>query len=441
MIIVDRALAKRQAESRPIRVGMVGAGFMGSGIARQILTAVAGMELVVIANRHPDRAEQAYRDAGVPDVRRVSDRASLDRALQASVPAVTDDAQLVASADGVDAVIEVTGSVEHGANVAVTAIEHGKHVVLMNAELDGTLGPLLKASADRAGVVYTGADGDQPGVQLNLYRFTKSIGVTPLVCGNIKGLQDPYRTPATQKSFAERWGQNVHMVTSFADGTKISFEQATVANATGMTIEQTGMVGRTVDGHIDEALAGYDVDRLRALGGVVDYVVGAQPAPGVYVFGTHDDPVQRHYLELYKLGKGPLYSFYTPYHLCHLEVPLSVARAVCFSDAAVAPLSGPVVDVVATAKTDLRPGDLLDGVGGFLTYGQCERAEDVHGQGLLPMGLAEGCRVVRPVARDAVLSYRDVHVPPGRLIDRLRAEQAVAFQPPAGTADVGDVIS
>ena len=157
---------------------------------------------------------------------------------------------------------------------------------LMNAELDGTVGPILKVYADKAGVILTASDGDQPGVQMNLYRFVHGIGLTPLVCGNIKGLQDPYRNPTTQEGFAKKWGQNPHMVTSFADGTKISFEQAIVANATGMCVEQRGMRGGDHDGHVDELCSNgrYDVDKLRQLGGVVDYVVKARPGPGVFVW-------------------------------------------------------------------------------------------------------------------------------------------------------------
>ena len=144
--------------------------------------------------------------------------------------------------------LEVTGAVGFAARVVLDAIAHGKHAIVMNAELDGTLGPLLKVYADRAGVVYTASEGDQPGVQMNLYRFVRGIGVTPLLCGNVKGLHDPYRNPTTQEGFARRWGQNPYMVTSFADGTKISFEQATVANATGMTVARRGMLGFVHDG-------------------------------------------------------------------------------------------------------------------------------------------------------------------------------------------------
>jgi predicted homoserine dehydrogenase-like protein len=268
---------------------------------------------------------------------------------------------------------------------------------------------------------------------MNLYRFVRGLGVTPVLCGNIKGLHDPYRNPTTQQAFAERWGQNPQMVTSFADGTKISFEQAIVANGTGMKVARRGMHGPTVDAGtpIEEAARLFPLEDLEEAPGVVDYVVGAAPGPGVFVLGKHDHPVQRHYLNLYKLGEGPLYCFYTPYHLCHFEVPNTVARAVLFGDAALAPLGAPCVEVVATAKVDLSPGQKLDGPGGYLTYGLAENADVAAAERLLPMGLAEGCRVAQPVTKDEVLTYEDVEVPPGRLCDELRAEQERTFGPVA----------
>ena len=217
------------------------------------------------------------------------------------------------------------------------------------------------------------------------------------------------------------------MVTSFADGTKISFEQAIVANATGMQVAKRGMLGYEFKGHVDEMTSMYDVEQLKQLGGIVDYVVGAKPGPGVYVFATHDDPKQQHYLNLYKLGEGPLYSFYTPYHLCHFEVPLSVARVVLLQDTVMSPLGKPQVDVVTTAKIDLKAGEQLDGIGYYMTYGQCENYDTARAENLLPMGLAEGCRLKRDVAKDAVLTYDDVELPPNRLCDRLRAEQDAYF--------------
>jgi predicted homoserine dehydrogenase-like protein len=405
VIIVDRALEERRRDGNPIRVAMVGAGFMGRGIALQILTAVPGMRLVAIANRTLANAERAFTEAGADDVVTVADAGELSAAITEGRAAVTSDPLLVATQREVEAVIEVTGAVEEGARVVLAAIEHRKHVILMNAELDGTVGPILGRRADAAGVVYTNADGDQPGVQLNLYRFVKAIGVRPVLCGNVKGLHDPYRNPTTQEAFAKQWGQNPTMVTSFADGTKISFEQAIVANATGMRVARRGMHGPTVEPgtHIDAARDLFSLDELLDGPGIVDYVVGAVPSPGVFVLGTHDHPVQQHYLNLYKMGEGPLYCFYTPWHLCHFEVPLTVARAVLLGDAAIAPLRGPLVDVVAAAKVDLEAGHEL------------------------PIGLAPGCRLVRDVAKDAVLTRDDVEPPPGRLSDRLRAEQQKLF--------------
>lgn len=431
MMIVDRALEQRAAEGRPIRVAMLGAGFMGRGIALQIASAVQGMELVGIANRHVAGAVKAFEQAGQPRPEQPDGAQALARALAAGKRVVTDDPALLAAADGVDVVVEVTGSIEYALSGVLTAIEHGKHVVMMNAELDGTLGPILKQRADAAGVVLTNADGDQPGVIMNLYRFVKGIGVRPVLCGNIKGLHDPYRNPTTQEAFARKWGQKAHMVTSFADGTKISFEQAIVANATGMRVARRGMHGPTVPSGtpIKEAVDWYPLDDLLEGPGIVDYVTGAEPGPGVFVLGTHEDPLQKHYLNLYKLGEGPLYCFYRPYHLCHFEVPNSIARAALFADATIAPLGAPMVDVVATAKTDLRRGQVLDGMGHYMTYGLAENADVSVAAGLLPIGLAEGCVLKRDIAKDTVLTYADVELPAGRLCDRLRQEQTARFFP------------
>lgn len=427
MMIVDSALRRRAAENKPVRVAMVGAGFMGRGFANQVINSVPGMRLVAIANRSLENARRCYTEAGA-SCRTITTASSLEQALRSGTYAVTENFELLCDADGIDCIFEATGAIEFGAQVTMRAIAARKHVVTFNAELDGTIGPIIKTYADRNGVIFSGADGDQPGVELNLYRFVKSLGLQPLVCGNIKGLQDPYRNPTTQKGFAEKWGQRPEMVTGFADGTKISFEQAIVANATGMRVAQRGMSrGLEWKQHIDTLTKHYDVEELRQHGGIVDYVVGAIPGPGVYVFAAHDDPRQKHYLNLYKLGEGPLYSFYTPYHLCHFEAPLSIARVVLFGDAVIQPLGAPVVDVVATAKIDLPAGTVLDGIGGYHTYGQAENADVTHRQRLLPMGLAEGCRLRRELKRDDVLTYADVDLPAGRLSDRLRAEQDMRF--------------
>lgn len=429
MIIVDKALEQCEIDGKPIKVAMIGAGFMGRAIALQIIKYTKGMKLVAISNRNIAGADRAYKEAGVQDVRSVSTVTDLEKAVATDHFAITDDAMLVCQAENIDAVIEVTGTVEFGTRVVIQAIKNRKHVILMNAELDSTVGPMLKVYADKAGVIITNADGDQPGVIMNLYRFVKGIGVKPVLCGNIKGLQDPYRNPTTQESFARKWGQKPHMVTSFADGSKISFEQAIVANATGMSVAKRGMYGPTVQPgtFIKEAVDLYPLDVLIEGNGIVDYIVGAEPSPGVFVFGTHDHPTHKHYLNLYKLGTGPLYCFYTPYHLCHFEVPNTVARAVLFKDAAITPFGRPCVDVIATAKIDLESDQILDGIGHYMTYGQCENSDIVHAQNLLPMGLAEGCRLKKDILKDQVLTYDDVELPKDRLSDKLRTEQNKYF--------------
>ncbi|MEA2740535.1 MAG: hypothetical protein QOH05_3842 [Acetobacteraceae bacterium] len=429
MFIVDRELERLERAGKPIRVGMVGAGFMARGIARQMLLYTKGIELAAIANRRPEIAREAYAASGETDVAFVSSVAALNQCIERGQRAVTDDPMLLCDCDGIDVILEVTGAVEFAAHVVMRAIAQGKHVVTMNAELDGTIGPILKRYADQAGVVITNTEGDQPGVIMNLYRWVKGLGIRPVLCGNIKGLHDPYRNPTTQEGFARKWGMKAPMVTSFADGTKISFENAIVANATGMRVAKRGMYGPVVEPGtpIQQAVDWYPTEELLTGPGIVDYCVGAMPNPGVFVLGTTDDETEIHYLSLYKMGPGPLYCFYWPYHLCHFEVPTTVARAAIFRDAVIAPLGEPCVDVVAAAKRDLRAGEIIDGLGHYMTYGLCENAGTVHAERLLPIGLAEGCRLKRDIPRDQVLAYDDIELPSGRLCDALRLEQDSHF--------------
>jgi predicted homoserine dehydrogenase-like protein len=218
------------------------------------------------------------------------------------------------------------------------------------------------------------------------------------------------------------------MVTSFADGSKISFEQAIVANATGFKVRTRGMSrGVKYDGNIMEIQRLYDVEELRSLGGIVDYTVG--PAlTKVFCLAEHPDPKQQHYLNLYKMGEGPLYPFWIPYHLVHFEAPNAIARVALFGDEVAPPLGGPVVEVCAVAKRDLKAGEILDDYGMYMTYGEAVNVDEMSSARYLPEGLVEGCRVLRDVAKDEVLTYDDVELPHGRLADRLRAEQYRHFR-------------
>jgi predicted homoserine dehydrogenase-like protein len=362
------------------------------------------------------------------NVRIAETQRALDDDIAAGRPAAAEDALLLARSEHVDVVVDATGSVEFGAHVAMEAFKHGKDVVLLNAEIDATIGPILQTYARKHGVILSACEGDEPGVQMNLVRWVRGLGLIPRVVGNIKGLQDPYRNPTTQKGFAERWGQNPAMVTSFADGSKISFEQSIVANATGFRVRSRGMSrGLEYRGDIMKIGEIYDIDEVRALGGIVDYVVGT-PLTKVFVLAEHSDPKQRHYLNLYKMGEGPLYPFVTPYHLVHFEVPNAIARVVLFRDQVAPPLGGPVVEVCAVAKRDLKAGEILDNSGMYMTYGEAANVEEMCSGRYLPEGLVEGCKLVHSVAKDSVVTYDDVELPPNRLADRLRAEQYLLFR-------------
>lgn len=430
MIIIDTALEKLEREGKPIRVGMIGAGFMAKGIALQITKYTKGMRLVAVANRTVNKAENMLDEIGLNNIAFVSTATDLEKSVKSGKVAITDNPFAITESNCVDVIVEVTGSIEYAAQIVMSAIDYKKHVVLMNAELDGTVGPILKTYADKAGVVVTNADGDQPGVIMNLYRFVRGIGVRPVLCGNIKGLHDPYRNPTTQQEFAKKWGQNPTMVTSFADGSKISFEQTIVANATGMKVAKRGMHGfNMVSGtQISEALKLYPLEELVEGPGIVDYVVGAVPSPGVFVFGYHDNPIQKHYLNLYKLGEGPLYCFYTPYHLCHFEVPNTIARAAIFRDATITPIAGPVVEVVALAKKDLSKGEIIDEIGGYCVYGVCENHKIARKENLLPVGLAEDAILNKDIPKDQVITFDDVKIQEGKLSMKLWKEQTIKFK-------------
>jgi predicted homoserine dehydrogenase-like protein len=425
MIIVDKALERRELDGNPIRVGMVGAGYMGQGMAAVIERNLTGMRLVAVANRTLDNAERAFADAGVDTCTTVDDQAAMDSLLERDGRAVTSDPLLLCRTPGIEAIIECTGEVEFGARVVTEAIANGKHVMLMNAELDATAGPILKVLADRAGVVITNADGDEPSVAMNMFRFVQTIGYRPVLAGNVKGFLDHHRNPDTQKGFADAHGQRPFMVTSFADGTKLSLEAAVLANATGFKVRQRGMEGPKLP-HVRDLLDRYDPKELLDQG-VVEYVLGAEPGSGAFVVGYNDDPMLMPYMSYFKLGDGPLYMFYRPFHLTHLEAPLSVARAVLFGDATIAPRGGPVCEVATMAKLDLEAGEELDGIGGYTCYGLIDNVEDARRDDVLPIGLAAGARLTRAVGKDQPITNADVELPPGRLIDDLRSRQAQIF--------------
>ena len=425
MILVDTALEKREREGKPIRVGLIGAGYMGRGIALQFLTPLVGMRLVAVANLTLPDAERAYVQGGIDSVKTVGTVAQVESAIDRGQFAITENAVLLCEAGNIDVVIEATGEIEFGAHVVLKAIENGKHVVLMNAELDATVGPILKVYADRAGVVITNTDGDEPGVAMNLYRFAKTIGLKPVLAGNLKGMIDPYRTPDTQREFAEKYHQKPKMITSFADGTKLSMETTVLANATGFQVGKRGMFGPKCS-HVKDALKLFPLELFKD-GGLVDYLLGAEPHTGAFVLGFNDHPVKRQYMNYFKMGDGPLYVFYTPYHLPHVQIATTVARAVLFHDATVAPMGKPSCEVITVAKRDLKKGEMLDGIGGFTCYGMIDNSDVSRKENLLPMGLSDGCRLKTDIRKDQAIAYSDVELPAGRFCDILKGEQNARF--------------
>lgn len=420
MILVDAALARRAGADDPVRVGLVGAGFSGSRIAHQIITAAPGLQLVAIANRTLATAEAALTRAGVGHWRRVDDPEALARAIDAREHAVTTDASVLWSTPAVDVIVEATGTVEFGASVALASLQHAKHVILVNVEMDATVGPALRHYADHAGVIYSNCDGDEPGVAMNLLRLVRSFGLDPVVAGNLKGFYDRYRTPTTQARIARMHRQKPAAMASFADGTKLSMELAVLANATGFRVARRGMHGPALKDVAEAPI--WFADKLMP-GGMVDYLCGARPGNGAFVLARTENAERASYLDYLKMGSGPLYAFHTPFHLPHLEVTNSVARAALFGDAVVTPLGVPVADAVAVAKRDLKAGEVLDGLGGYCCYALLENYREARGEGLLAMGVATGCRLRRAVPRDRTLTLDDVELPGERLSDALRAEQ------------------
>lgn len=413
---IDRVLQLYEAQGRPIRVGMVGAGATGRAIALQLGTPVPGIRLMGIANRTIKHAERAFREANIHGWGRASSARDAERAIARGMPVLTDDPSVLTSCEAIDIIIEVTGTVEPGATVVLDAIAHRKHVVMVNAELDSLIGPILADRARRAGVVLTNTDGDEPGVAMTLLRYLRSLGLRPVAAGNIKGMVDYYRTPDTQRAFAAKNDQDARKVTSFADATKLSMETTVLANATGFRAGRRGMYGpacrdvREIANHLPAAAM------LET--GLVDYALGSAPHTGAFVVVHEEAPLKKAQFNYYKLGDGPFYVFYTPFHLPHLQIASTIGRAVIHKDATVAPLAGPVCEVVTVAKRALKAGERLDGIGGFCAYGLIENAAEARAANALPIGMSENCVLRHDKNKDDVISFDDIML---RAVDRAHA--------------------
>lgn len=441
---VDTALQRCEREGRPVRVAMIGAGATGRAIALQLGSPVPGIRLAGIANRTAQHAERAFRDAGIEEWSTTDAAPAIEASVRRGLPILTDDASLLVDCPAIDVVIEVTGTVDYAATVVLGAIAQGKHTVIVNAELDSTLGPILKARADQAGVVLTNTDGDEPGVAMTLLRYLRSLGLDTVAAGNIKGMVDHYRNPDTQRAFAERHDQDVRKVTSFADATKLSMETTVLANAAGFRVGRRGMFGPVCD-HVAD-LAGLLPAQELLSGGIVDYALGAAPHTGAFVVVHEPNPLKQVQLAYYKMGNGPFYVFHTPFHLPHLQIASTIGRAALLGDPTVTPLDGPRCEVVTMAKRDLAAGELLDGVGGFCVYGLIENSADARAADALPIGLAEGATLRRELSKDTMITASDVQMPAERQADSLWAEQrrrwpGVPLASRAGLMESGGVVS
>jgi predicted homoserine dehydrogenase-like protein len=429
MIIVDSALRQRASSGNPVRVALSGAGFAAQGLIMQLTRPFTpGLELAVIANRTMDTILDVLANLEITDFVEVADADELAAAMDAGRLAITTDPLMAAAGEGIEVLVEATGEVEHGCRVVMAGIDAGKHIVLVNAELDATLGPILKTYADAKGVVLTDTDGDQPGVLMNLKRQIEMWGMRPLLLGNIKSLLDHYRTPETQAEFAKNVWQRPKMITSFADGSKIAFEMATLANGTGMGVMKRGMRAPEVKGQIEQAAQdAFDPEELINGPGYVDYVIGAEPSFGVFILGYTDDLWLSRYMKCYKMGDGPLYTFYQPYHQSSLETPATIGRAACFGDSSLTPLGPPVTDVISMAKKDCTAGEALDGIGGYTVYGIMENSAQAREEDLLPQGLSDQCVLRNLVSKDQAITIADVERPADSLSWKLWDEQVGRF--------------
>jgi predicted homoserine dehydrogenase-like protein len=425
-LITDTALQERQAKGKPIRVGMIGAGATGRAIALQLATPVPGIRLAAIANRTQTHSERALQEAGIADWNVAGSSREAEASIARGVPVLTDDPSVLIECDAVDVIVEVTGTVEPALHVTLASFKNGKHVVLVNAELDCLLGPILKAKADQAGVVVTNTDGDEPGVAMTLVRYLRSVGLRTVAAGNIKGMVDHYRTPDTQKGFAEKYDQDSRKVTSFADATKLSMEATVLANATGFHVGRRGMYGPAC-GNVREIGNLLPPEQMLETG-LVDYSLGAVPHTGAFVVVHEEAPLKRAQLSYYRLGEGPFFVFYTPFHLPYIQIASTIARAAVHKDPTVAPAGGPVCEVVTVAKRDLKAGECLDGVGGFCAYGLVDNVPAARAISALPISLSEGCVLRRDILKDSIVSFDDVELPAGRLSETLWREQAARWQ-------------
>jgi predicted homoserine dehydrogenase-like protein len=431
-----RLIARERELGRPVRVGLVGAGQMGRGLIDQVHR-IPGMEVAAVADIKPGLAETSLRAAHIPDITTGTNQGVLAEVVAAGGHVATTDADVLVRLP-VDIVIEASGLPEVAATVALQAIMGGKHVGLLTVEADVTAGLLLSRLAAAAGRVYTVCRGDEPVEAKRLVTYAQDLGFEVICAG--KGKNNRIDRTATAQQVtdeANRRGMNPTMLTSFLDGSKTMIEMAALSNATGLGVSQRGMHGpaATVD-QLTQIFATKDEGGLLDRANVVDYATGPI-APGVFCVARSDSKLVREEMAYLKMGDGPSYVFYRPYHLASVEAPLTIAAAVLDHKPDLAPI-GWSAEVIATAKRDLHPGEDLDGIGGTAVYGLIEDAGVAASESFLPLGLAYRARVTRAVRQGEPLRYDDVELDSAstllqlrRLQDKLASFLAVSEEPAA----------
>jgi predicted homoserine dehydrogenase-like protein len=424
--MLHQELSRLASEGRPIRVGVSGAGWIGSGFVTQVAH-VPGMRVDVLADADLRLARQALLDLGLEpeDIVESGSPGPAEDALRAGKRVITGSYTLAAQLESVDIVADVTPSPATGAETAWACIEHGKDVVLVNIEADVTVGRILNRLARQAGVLYTVSSGDEPGCLMELWDFVSTLGYEPIVIGKGKNNPlDPFATPESVAESARRAGKDPYQVASYVDGTKTMFEMACAANATGCLPMQRGMCGpeATLE-TVSRVFALEEDGGITKFPGAVDFVQGSAMAGGVFVtVRIRDERIQAD-LEYLKVGKGKYYTFFRPYHLWFLEAPISVARAFLHKQKTLVPLDRPVAEVMAVAKRPLKAGERLDDFGGFTFFGVMDRAEAALELNALPVGLAPGAQLLRPVPQGAILTWEDVRLDEESPVVRLRRLQ------------------
>jgi len=423
---MHQELLKLEAEGRPIRVGVSGAGWIGSGFVAQVAH-MQGMRVTVLADEQVNLAREAFLATGLKpeDIVETSLPEKAADALRAGKRVITPDYTLAARLEDVDIVADITPSPAIGAITAYACIQNGKDIVLVNIEADVTVGRILKKLAREAGVLYTVSSGDEPGCLMDLWDFVNALGFEPVVIG--KGKNNPLdcsATPDTVAESARKSDKDPYQVASYVDGTKTMFEMTCAANATGCRPMRRGMIGPEATlQNVSEIFALEEDGGLAAFRGAVDFVQGSSMSGGVFITVRVQDERIRADLEYLKVGKGKYYTFFRPYHLWFLEAPYSVAQAFLNKKVWLAPLDEPVADVMTIAKRDLQPGDALDDFGGYTFYGSMERAEVARQENALPIGLAPAAKIVRPVSSGQIITWQDVALDEDSLVVKLRRQQ------------------